>query len=333
MPLLNGVTSFLSQPVINSTILANTDNSSSIPTTSWTNAYWAYVKTNSNTWTAPQTFTTGIIMDNMSGSSATSAMKIGSNLTTGSITIGTATSTTTLSGITYINKIDTITPTSSNSIFESLTTANLAIADNIKGNVYIASNTAAGTNNFVIIGKGGGAASGTTNVYIKGKGVNLADDGGDVSICTTASGSLTVNRPITLGYTTTPTTGQLGNITSAYTASTLPLTTSGNYGYFNITTSGLGIGTHMCIVQARMTPLSGALKLSLNIGIAVSGLTVTGLTVNSYNAANSLDEWYSTTPLFVTVTNATTSYIQVQAYSQSANSTINSCSLYAMRIA
>jgi hypothetical protein len=130
----------------------------------------------------------------------------------GSVTIGTSGSTTTLNGTTYINKIDTITPTNSNSIFESLTTGNLAIADNIKGNILIGTNTTAGTNNFIIIGKGGGAVTGTTNTYIKGKGVYLADDGGIVGIGNSA-GSITIYSPLTPQYPiSTLTTNNLASL-------------------------------------------------------------------------------------------------------------------------
>jgi hypothetical protein len=114
-----------------------------------------------------------------------------------------------LNGTTYINKIDTITPTSSTSIFESLTTGNLAIAGNIKGNIYLGTNTTAGTNNFIIIGTGGGAATGTTNTYLKGKGVYLADDGGIVNIGN-STGSITINSPLTLNYTSNYNTATLG---------------------------------------------------------------------------------------------------------------------------
>ena len=52
----NGVTTFKSQPVITSAILANTDSSTNIATTAWSNAFWTYVKTLSNTWSGTQTF-------------------------------------------------------------------------------------------------------------------------------------------------------------------------------------------------------------------------------------------------------------------------------------
>ena len=142
-----------------------------------------------------------------------------------------------------------------------------------------------------------------------------------------------MNRPITLGYAPSAiTAGQIGFISTAFTGTGLPASTVSNYLYFNITTSGLPLGVYHCIAQIVMTPGSGSQKLSVNIGQGVSGLTVAGINVNSYNASTTTDQWYSTTSLFVTITNATTSYLTTQAYSQTANSTVNSANLYAMRI-
>jgi hypothetical protein len=147
--------------------------------------------------------------------------------------------------------------------------------------------------------------------------------------------TLTTYVPITPGYSYPVAAGKIGYISSSYPASGLPITTSGSYAYFNITTSGLPLGIYHCLIQSVMTPGSGSLKLSLNIGFGVSGLTLigSGNNVNSYNASGTTDPWYSTTPAFITVTNVSTSFITVQAYSQNGNSTVTICNLYAMCVA
>jgi len=118
MPIFTGVTSFSTQPVINSNILANTDNSSSIPTTSWSNNYWSYVKSVDNAWTGTQNFSVANVstlnastlsVNVINASSATSSMNIGGNLTTGSITIGTATTTNTILGTTNVSTLNVST--------------------------------------------------------------------------------------------------------------------------------------------------------------------------------------------------------------------------------
>jgi hypothetical protein len=160
----------------------------------------------------------------------------------GAVIIGTSGSTTTLNGTTYINKIDTITPTNSNSIFESLTTGNLAIADNIKGNIYVGASSPSGTNNFIIIGKGGGAATGTTNMYLKGKGVYLADDGGIVNIGNSA-GSITINSPLTPSYSYPVTGNKIGTIKkgTCSLANNTPLTSGISYACSTITSDYTGV--------------------------------------------------------------------------------------------
>jgi len=52
----SGVTTFKSQPIITSTAPANTDSSTNIATTAWSNAFWTYVKTQANTWSGTNTF-------------------------------------------------------------------------------------------------------------------------------------------------------------------------------------------------------------------------------------------------------------------------------------
>ena len=142
----NGVTTFKSQPIITSTILANTDSSTNIATTAWSNAFWTYVKTQANTWSGAQTFTT-TTTDTITAPTITSNMTIGSNLNGGTVTIG-ATSTTTINGVTAINIGTDTTQT---------------------GNIAIGTNNAvlSGTNQIFI-----GASNKTTN--ISGSAINMS---------------------------------------------------------------------------------------------------------------------------------------------------------------
>jgi len=174
-----------------------------------------------------------------------------------------------------------------------------------------------------------------TNVETTTLNLNTTGAGNTLIGTSGGSNSITINRPLTIGYTppSLTTSTQIGFISTAFAGGGLPLVTVSNYGYFNITTSGLPLGVYHCIVQIVLTPGSGSQKLSLNIGQGVSGLTVTGVNVNTYNASGTTEQWYSTTSLFVKITDATTSYLTTQAYSQTANSTVNSANLYAMRVA
>ena len=107
--------------------VSSTDNSTNLATTAFvkaqsytTGSLSAYATISSladyaklaiaQTWTALQTFS-GIATNLWNGTSATSAMTIGSNLTTGSLTLGTSTSSTTLNGNTTISQLASpITP-------------------------------------------------------------------------------------------------------------------------------------------------------------------------------------------------------------------------------
>ena len=86
---LNGVTTFTSQPLITSTILASTNNSTSIPTTAWVNSWFLnillYV---SNVWTLIQTFAGGILLNSISTIAITDTLTLASTQTTGNILIG-----------------------------------------------------------------------------------------------------------------------------------------------------------------------------------------------------------------------------------------------------
>ena len=179
----NGVTTFKSQPIITSTILANTDSSTNIATTAWSNAFWTYVKTQANTFSGTTTFsnTTNI---NTTGSATTT---IGNILSTTNI----SGSVINISGAVNINTIGTTTTTIGN----ILSTTNISgSAINISGDLNI--NTG-GTATTTI-----GNTAGATNVLGQ---VNIANDGlptsGGVNIATNGFGS---GSYITIGSATFP---------------------------------------------------------------------------------------------------------------------------------
>ena len=171
----NGVTTFKSQPIITSTILANTDSSTNIATTAWSNAFWTYVKTQANTWSGAQTFTT-TTTDTLTAPTITSNMTIGSNLNGGSVTIG-ATSTTTINGVTAIN---------------------IGTSETQTGNIAIGTNNSvlSGTNQIFI-----GASNKTTN--ISGSAINIGNTGlSATGVVNIASGTNVAGSEMFLGSTT-----------------------------------------------------------------------------------------------------------------------------------
>ena len=187
----SGVTTFKSQPIITSTILANTDSSTNIATTAWSNAFWTYVKTQANTFSGTTTFsnTTNI---NTTGSATTT---IGNILSTTNIS-----GSVNISGAVNINTIGTTTTTIGNILSTTNISGNTI---NISGDLNI--NTG-GTATTTI-----GNTAGATNVLGQ---VNIANDGlsatGRVNIATGSnvagseinigggSSTININRPFTL---------------------------------------------------------------------------------------------------------------------------------------
>ena len=230
-----GVATFQSQPIITSTILANNDNSTNIATTAWANSFLTYKQTQPNTWTGAQTFTTANVsvlnvfktsVDTINASSITSDMTIGANLNGGSLTIGSANATTSINS--NVTNIATQNLTTNGGI-------SMATGTNAVG-TYVNIGTTAGlpTMNLratgINIGSDGLPATGVVNI---GNGTNTA--GAQVSIGSTSlsavnikgtqtnvetttlnlntngtgntligtsggSNSITINRPLTVGY-------------------------------------------------------------------------------------------------------------------------------------
>jgi hypothetical protein len=150
----NGVTTFKSQPIITSAILANTDSSTNIATTAWSNAFWTYVKTQANTFSGITTFsnTTNI---NTTGSATTT---IGNILSTTNIS-GSAIN---MSGSVNINTIGTTTTTIGN--IQSTTNVSGNVI-NMSGAVNIntggTATTTIGNSNSAVILNGGATINGT----------------------------------------------------------------------------------------------------------------------------------------------------------------------------
>jgi hypothetical protein len=86
---LNGITTFTSQPLITSTILASTNNSTNIATTAWVNSWYTnillYV---SNIWSLSQTFAGGLLTNSIGTVAITDNLALASTQTSGSILIG-----------------------------------------------------------------------------------------------------------------------------------------------------------------------------------------------------------------------------------------------------
>ena len=202
-----GVATFQSQPIITSTAPSNTDNSTNIATTAWSNSFLTYSKTQPNTWSGDQTFGTanvGILnADTIKGASITSNMSIGANLNGGSISIGSTTGTTNISG----------------------STINIGTHTTQTGNIAI------GTNNAVL--------SGTNQIFI-GASNKTTIINGVTNINTTGSATTTIGNA---NSTTTISSDNI-NIGTQNLATNAGISmatgTNGTGSYVNIgTTSGL----------------------------------------------------------------------------------------------
>ena len=254
--------------------------------------------------------------------------------------------------------------TSGSMIFASGTnrTGNTSIASFTKGNILIGDAMASGGTGLVTIGTSsvgsitlnsgtqlniGTSGSGqitmgklganTTvtgnNTYLRANAtLNIGDLGvGSISIGNSTLSSLTINNPLTLNYTTAPSTNQIGGISASFNATGLPLTTS-PFVTISMTTDGLPLGNYIGRVYMHINPSAATAKVAFGTS-GGSGISITGANDVSYNASGTAaDGFDNNLVFFFTVTNATTSSISYVMYSATANSTITTCYLQAMRI-
>jgi hypothetical protein len=64
-----GNTVNLFNPILSSTVPADTDNSTSIISSAWVNTFWTYVRTQAYSWSGIQTFSTGIVTNGIASTS------------------------------------------------------------------------------------------------------------------------------------------------------------------------------------------------------------------------------------------------------------------------
>jgi hypothetical protein len=83
-----GNTVNLFNPILSSTIPADTDNSTSIISSAWVNSFWTYVRTQAYSWSGIQTFSNGIVTNGIASTSGSIAMSIAGGNETGAIYIG-----------------------------------------------------------------------------------------------------------------------------------------------------------------------------------------------------------------------------------------------------
>jgi hypothetical protein len=238
----NASTLFNSYPKIISGPLLSTDNSSSIPTTSWVKTNFGGL-TSTNVWSSNQAFgsyiQTGDLLalyiapitlygntsSTLSIGSNCSSITIGGNQTSGAVTIGSLTSTTRILGTTNASVLNSSTArfesVDSNATTLNIGTTNATTINMGKSNTEV--NIATSSSRSAILDLGNGASS-TGAVLIN----NGSGSSGDTQImnATTQSGNLTLgnasntvtialNRPLTPGYTYSTTgtgSGKVGEI-------------------------------------------------------------------------------------------------------------------------
>jgi hypothetical protein len=305
----NGVTTFKSQPIITSAILANTDSSTNIATTAWSNAFWTYVKTQANTFSGTTTLGT-TNTETITAPTTTSNMTIGTNLNGGSVTIG-ATSTTTINGTTAINIGTSATQT-----------GNIAIGTNnavLSGTNQIfigASNKTTIINGATNINTTGSATTSIGNILsttnISGSGISIADSGlsatGFVKIATgpNATGSYFQFGSSTLDALYLRSTNIYINDSGGNTK--IGLKTSGVtdiFGSVNIANTGLaantgvniatgtnsGTGTFVTIGSQTLPDLY--VRSAITHINDIGGILALGSSTSSIRLYSPLEPWYS----------------------------------------
>ena len=83
-----GNTVNLFNPILSSTVPADTDNSTSIISSAWVNSFWTYVRTQAYSWSGIQTFTNGIVTNSLTTTTNSIALAIAGGNETGAIYIG-----------------------------------------------------------------------------------------------------------------------------------------------------------------------------------------------------------------------------------------------------
>ena len=213
-------------------------------------------------------------------------------------------------------------------------------------NIFIGSNNAtapASTFNNVLIG------ASTKSLYLNGT-IYMNDGGGSLTMGSSGTSYISLgamNTTFNIGGSTSPfnlsspiipqydypvAAGRIGFVSSPYSMSGLPLTTS-PFATGTITTSGLAIGIYIGIVRYHINPSSATAKIAFSTSGSI-GITLYGNNDVSYNAyGTAADGFDNNLTIFLQVTNATTSSMYFSLYSATANSTMTSCTMYVMRIA
>jgi hypothetical protein len=186
----------------------------------------------------------------------------------------------------------------------------------------------------VVIGGGNAVVSGSNKIVIGKSGKTNTISGNttlDTGTLNLSNSTINVNSPLTIGYTSAPSTNQIGGISSVFNATGLPLTTS-PFAFISMTTNGLPLGNYIGRVYMHINPSAATAKIAFSTS-GGSGISITGANEISYNASGTAaDGFNNNLVFFFTVSNATTSSISYVLYSAVATSTITECNLYAMRI-
>jgi hypothetical protein len=197
----------------------------------------------------------------------------------GSVNINTTGSATTTIGnansTTYINKIDTLTPTTAISLYPSITTGDITIAKNTRGSIIIADGATAGTDNFIIVG-----TSTVSKIYLRGTALNINDQG---------NGITNIIGTVNIGNTGLPAAGSVniaaggngaGAIAQLGSNSLDTLYLRGKTVYFNdnVTNGSINIGNPLTMYYSynnNLNTLGATLSIYYIVGAATAGYATT----------------------------------------------------------
>ena len=242
-----------------------------------------------------------------------------------------------------------------------LRSKDIVMNDSNNGNVFLGNSHVTGN---IAIGTNNGNVNGTNKIYIGSTNKSTSIEGnliiyagttirGDVTLGadsltnpTAASTNITLGTansvfrlytPINplYGYGNSGTgSGQIGYIGSV-TCSGLPATiANGAYEFRTIFTSGIPAGVYIGNINSEMVPSSTVSIMTINLNNGGnSGLIRYGSNIiQTYRNADTYT-WYSSSIIFFTILNSTTSYTSIQPYSSGGTSVLQACVLQYLRIA
>jgi hypothetical protein len=268
------------------------------------------------------------------GTAIGSAMTIGNNITSGSITIGSALESgnkltfgssacaTTVNGTLKTNTIESTGVSTALAVGGNITDAGISIGaaqtsgqinigllatrtgdinigNNIEGGIVKIANNMSATSTASV-------QAGTTNRgthYYRGANINICDDGGNVNIGVASSGTITLNRPITTGYSPSAITASQIGFSYKYSFASSVVVAGGNLTVASFTNTPIGIYLFTCGPSTIFT-VTTATRADFQFTTTTNITALTAFT-NMEMGGNLIGKMPLTVTFPISITNAT----------------------------